>query len=96
MMNRHRVRRDGTARVDEPRPALFSDLPLSNVIDDDILPADLANVVRAITACFEIDDAYPGFDHFGATFLQASALVSAIGIGWFLNMRPADSGACMH
>lgn len=55
---RHRIRRDRTTRVDEPRAAILADLPASICTKGDILPPDLANVVRAVSAGFEIDNAY--------------------------------------
>ncbi len=56
----HRVRRDGTAGINEKRATLLGDPPPAVVAGYDILPSDLADVVRAVTGGLEIDDTDSG------------------------------------
>jgi hypothetical protein len=47
-MNRHRLRRDGTAGVDHQRASLGIDLPTAALTLHDILPADLTDMLRPL------------------------------------------------
>ena len=57
VVHRHRLRRDRPARVDQAGTAIGAQAPAAVYALLDILPADLANVVRAVTSRLKVDDA---------------------------------------
>lgn len=59
-MHGNRIGRHRPTRIDEQSAALVIHMPFPILALDDILPADLADIIGAIAACFKIDDAYPG------------------------------------
>ena len=63
VMDRDRVGRHRTAGIDQKCTAVLVDLPSSVCPLGDILPADLADVVRSVAAGLEVDDADGGIAH---------------------------------
>lgn len=63
MVNRHRLGGDWPSAVDEARAPLLGYHPPITVIENHILPANLADVVCAIAGGFEINDANAGRRH---------------------------------
>jgi hypothetical protein len=61
MMHRHPICRDRTAGIDQERASLVVQLPFAVIALYDILPADLAEVVRPVAAGLEIDNANSGW-----------------------------------
>jgi hypothetical protein len=56
----HRIRRDGAARVDEVRAARVADPPDAGLILLDVLPLDLADMVGAAAGGLVVDHADAG------------------------------------
>jgi len=65
VMDGHGLPGDGPPRVDQAGSPCVDQAPEAVVPLLDILPADLANVVRAVSGCCQVDDAdaRAGFGH---------------------------------
>ena len=57
VVDSHRLGRNRATGIDQSRPASFIDAPTAVRAERDVLPADLADVVRAVSGGLQIDDA---------------------------------------
>ena len=76
MMHGHGVRRHGPAWIDQKRAGLAIEPPHLVVASAQVLPADLANVVRAVATRLEIDDADAKLVRLHAVIIDAAALIT--------------------
>jgi hypothetical protein len=60
MMHGNRIRCHRTPGINEQGASLLGHLPQTVIAQNDVLPADLADTVRAIAAGLQIDDANSG------------------------------------
>ncbi len=75
-MDGYGVGRHGTARIDQKCAGLVIEPPHLVSASAQVLPPDLAYVVRAVTTCFEIDDADAGLVRLHALIIDDATLIT--------------------